>query len=132
MDGKAAVTREPDGPTEAWLILERLKDLTEQNAGLRRWVEQEIKDLRQEVKDVRQEIKDVRQEVKDVRQEVAQLREEVRQEIRNIRQDMAVLERGLRDEIAALRRDHRTLWVSTLAVGVTILAALIGLYARGG
>ena len=125
MDGEAAVTREPDGPTEAWLILERLKDLTEQNAGLRRWVEQEIKDLRQEIKDLRQEIK-------DVRQEVAQLREEVRQEIRNIRQDMAVLERGLRDEIAALRRDHRTLWVSTLAVWATILAALIGLYARGG
>jgi len=118
VDGEAAVTREPDGPTEGWLILERLKDLTEQTTGLRRWVKQEIKDLRQEIKDVRQEI--------------TELREEVRQEMRDVRQDMNTLKRALREKVAGLRRDHRTLWVSTLAMWVTILGALIGLYARGG
>lgn len=101
MEKEAAVAREPTSPSESWLILQRLEDLSAQ-----------IKEIRQEFKEVRHEIKEVRQELK---QDIETLRAETRR---------------LDNEVAAIRRDNRATWLGAFAIWATIMGALLGLYLR--
>ena len=112
MENETAVTREPGSPSESWLILQRLEDLSAQ-----------IKDLRQHMNTIES---NVTAQVKDLRQEIKEVRQELKQDIETLRTEV----RRLDNEVAAIRRDNRATWLGAFAIWATIMAALLGLYLR--
>ena len=112
MENEAAMTREPGAPSEFWLILQRIDDLSAHIKDLRQHIHTTEGNFTGHVKDLRQEIKEVRQ---DLKQDIEGLRVEVRR---------------LDNELAAIRRDNRSTWLGLLAIWATIMAALVGLYIR--
>ena len=124
---EAAAAQEPGGPrgpTEMWLLTQRLDDIRRGQDELRAEMKEQIADLRRSQDELRVEVKE---QIADLRRSQDEVRAEVKEQITDLRTEMGAMHakidgarKDLSAEIASLRN-----W----SLGLLLLA-ILGLLAK--